>query len=129
MSGAWDVLPDPGPRPEAFAFPFVAASSALAAIEEAVAELQAMASVHDDAVAGAHVDFEGETRRSFDQGFAQLMSRADAGIRQLQAQRDQLADDIAEARRRREASLDATADWDQAMQRHQEAQASAAAQP
>jgi len=124
-----DGLPDPGPRPEAFTFPFAAASAALAAIEEAVAELQAMVSAHDDAVGDARIDFEGETRRSFDRGFAQLMNRTDDRIRQLQAQRDDLADDIVEARRRREANLDATAEWGQAVQRYQEAQASGAVRP
>lgn len=124
-----DGVPEPGPRPEEFEFPFVAAGVALAAIEEAVSELQAAVSVHEDAVVTARVDFEGETRHSFDEGFSDLLSRIGAGIRQLQAQREDLSDDITEARRRQEASIDATADWGQAVQRYREAQAAQLTQP
>lgn len=113
-------MPDPGPRPEAFAFPFAAASAALAAVEEAVAELRATVAVHEDAIVAARVDFEGETRRGFDRGFAQLMGEIAATIGRLQVQSDHISDELAEARRRREASLDATAEWGQAMQRYEE---------
>lgn len=115
--------PHPGPQPDLFRFPFAEADDALAVIEDAGAELRAMLSAHDAAVVGARVDFEGETRDGFDAGFAQLMDEVDGGIQSLDAQRDQLADDIELAQRRQEASLDARADWDRAMDRHREAEA------
>lgn len=107
--------PDPGPRPEEFAFPFAEASAALAAIDRAVTELLAMIQVHEEAVDGARVDFEGETRRSFDRGFAELLAQVDGGVRRLEAQRDQLEGDIEEAHRLRDASLDAVTEWNRAV--------------
>lgn len=112
-----DDVPSPGSRPDDFRFPFAEANAALVAIEDAVAELQAMVAVHEGAVTGAHVDFEGETRTGFDQGFTALLGQVDAGVRRLESQHDQLADDIDEARRRRQDSLEAIGDWNRAMDR------------
>ncbi len=108
-------VPDPGPRPEEFAFPFAEADAALAAIDQAVTELLGMIQVHEQAVGGARVDFEGETRRSFDRGFAELLAQADGGVRRLEDQRDQLEGDIEQAHRLRDASLHAIADWHRAV--------------
>lgn len=115
------MAPHPGPRPEEFRFPFDEAEDALAAIEDAGAEVRAMVSAHEDAVVGARVDFEGETRAGFDQGFEQLMGEAEDGRRRLEAQYDELADDVATARLRREASLDERAEWERALDRYQQA--------
>ncbi len=104
-------VPDPGPRPEEFAFPFAEANAALAAIDQAVTELLALIRVHEEAVIGARVDFEGETRRSFDRGFAELLAQVDGGVARLENQRDQLEGDIEQAHRLRDASLNAIADW------------------
>jgi hypothetical protein len=112
-----DDVPHAGSRPDDFRFPFAEANAALAAIEDAVAELQAMVAVHEGAVAGARVDFEGETRTSFDQGFTTLLGQVDTGVRRLESQRDQLADDIDEAQRRRQDRLEAIGDWNCAMDR------------
>jgi uncharacterized protein YukE len=115
--------PHPGARPLQFQFPFAEAEDALAAIADAIAELQSMVSVHDSAVVSARVNFEGQTRDGFDQGFEQLMAETDSGIQLLENQRSDLEDDIQTAHRRQADSLDAIEDWGQAMQRYREASA------
>lgn len=112
--------PHLGARPEAFEFPFAAAGVALAAIEGAVVELRALLALHEDEAAGARVDFEGEARSGFDSGLQELMAEISALTARLQRQWDELSDEVAEARRRREASLDAAESWDQALRRHEQ---------
>lgn len=113
-----EAAPHPGPRPEVFAFPFAEAAAARAAIDAAADELRALLAAHEDAVAGARVGFEGETREHFDRGFAQLMGEVDQGVAALRAQSAALADDMDEARRRRERSLDELAEWTRADDAH-----------
>lgn len=113
-----EAVPHPGPRPEAFAFPFAAAAAARAAIDAAADELGGLIAVHSDAVAVARVRFEGETRRHFDRGFAELLGEVQHGLAGLRAQSDALGDDLDEARRHREHSLDALAGWTHADQAH-----------
>lgn len=109
-----EAVPHPGPRPAAFAFPFAEAAAARSAIDAAAADLRGLLAVHSDAVTVARVGFEGETRRHFDRGFTQLMAEVDRGLGALRASSDALADDIDEAHRRREHSVDALADWTRA---------------
>lgn len=106
----------PGPRPEEFDFPFAQAAAALGAIEDAAAALADMVSAHERAVTDVRVNFAGQTRDGFDQGFAQLVDRARTAVMALETQRDQLEDDIAAARLRRDQQLDAIADWGRAVQ-------------
>jgi len=119
-----EAVSHPGPRPDAFAFPFAQAATARSAIDTAAADLRGILAVHSDAVGVARVGFEGQAREHFDRGFAQLMAEVDRGLVDLRTQSDTLADDIDEARRR-EHSLDALADWT----RTGEAYAAASAAP
>lgn len=118
-----EAVPHPGPRPEVFAFPFAEAAAARAAMEAAADELRGLLAVHSDAVAGVRIGFEGETREHFDRGFAQLMAEVEHALAQLRAQSHALADDIDDADRRREHSLDALADWTRADAAHRAATA------
>jgi hypothetical protein len=107
----------PGPRPPEFDFPFVEAVAVLGAIDDALGALADVIGAHEWAAADVRVNFAGQTRDGFDQGFAQLMDRARAAATALAVQRDQVEADIAVARRRRDQQLDAIADWGRALQR------------
>lgn len=116
-----DLPPHPGPRPHPFEFPFTEAQAALAEIEACASEVGDTIDRHDSAVGPLRIDFEGETRSSFDRAFEQLLGEVDDGQRGLLTQRDGLQDAIDEARRLREASLDAIDEHDADLRGYEDA--------
>jgi hypothetical protein len=115
-------VPHPGPQPELFQFPFPEAHAACRAIEELIDELRALLRTHHQAVDVARVDFEGRTRREFDQAFDEVTSALDAQVTALGSQLDGLEADIRTAEARRDAALQARADWSRRLDAWQAAQ-------
>jgi len=114
------VPPHPGARPQEFEYPFAEARRALAALGDFADDVAAVVSLHSDALSAVRVNFSGSAREGFEAGFAEVVGAAEQLRTSLLADRDLLEAEIAEARRLRDASLDAIADWESDLQRHED---------
>lgn len=81
----------------AFVFPFALATEAVSEMEAVSARLRAVVRMHDDALAGAHVDFEGATRQQFDADLADALDGLRSHAETLDRDADDLRDTIAVA--------------------------------
>ena len=117
--------PDPGPQPELFEFPFSEAKAAMAEMETTIAALTAGVAGHARAATDAMVDFRGRTASEFQSAMAGQLDAIEAHVRVLDDILAQLDADVAEARRRRDASLDARALWTREMDDYEAALAAA----
>ncbi|MGH8905302.1 MAG: hypothetical protein ACRD0K_01995 [Egibacteraceae bacterium] len=106
-------VPDPGPKPGLFEFPFAQGRAAINAIDDAVVDLRGLVGQHEAAAAYARVGFEGQVREQFDQIFNESMGAWEGKTAILEGQRDELEAALAEAQRRLQASEDAIAEWQQ----------------
>jgi hypothetical protein len=115
------LSPDPGPPPRAFVFPFGQARAALAVGEALVQEIVALLDCHHEAAHTARHGFEGATRAAFDAGLADLTVRFEDRLAALRSDLGALEDDLALARLRQEASVDAIARHQAALYTHRSA--------
>jgi len=113
--------PHPGPPPRAFVFPFAQARAALAVGEALVQEILVLLDRHHEAAHTARHGFEGATRAAFDAGLADLTARFEDQLAALRSDLGALEDDLALARRRQEASVDAIARHQAALHTHRSA--------
>lgn len=105
----------PGPQPELFEFPFAEAKTAMTQIEATMGALSEGVDRHASAASAAVVGFEGRTAREFQSALARQLDAVTAHVGALDRALSDLEDDVAEARRRAEASLDARALWSREM--------------
>ncbi len=115
------LSPHPGPAPDPFEFPFVAAKDALAELDDAVAVLRTGVERHARASSIVMDGFEGRTADEFRAALAGQLDAIDDHIATLNRLRDDLEDDIAAARRRQETAIEARADWSQRMDSYEAA--------
>lgn len=101
----------PGPRPELFEFPFAEATAALDAIEDLVDDLVRLEQRQGDASAAIRVGWEGLTASGFEHHTGVALDRLRGEVRALRHQADQLRADLATARARRDASIEARHAW------------------
>jgi len=120
------VPPHPGPRPTDFEFPFVEARAAIRALQDCADRLVETVGTHRDAAAHATVDFEGATRREFEQTLGDATDDLDRVVQRLREQAGDLEDTVTLAEQRRAASLDAISSWNRALSAHRDAAQAAA---
>lgn len=113
--------PHPGPQPELFEYPFAEAKAAMAEIDTTIAALTAGVAGHASAATDAMVGFQGRAAGAFQSALAAQLDAVEAHVRALDDVLTQLEADVAEAGRRREASLDARALWNRRMDDYQAA--------
>lgn len=80
-----------------FVFPYATAQQAVAAMEDLATQLRSVVNAHNDALAVAHEDFEGETRDQFDRDFASSMDTLITFARYLDGDARDLRSTIASA--------------------------------
>lgn len=118
------AVPDLGPRPEPFEFPFAEASSALQATNELIDDLRSMVSTHTAAAGAARVGFAGAAREQFDTGLEASLEAVEDQVVTLNRDAGALEAMIREARHRRTMSAEAIATYDAALRAHQASLAS-----
>lgn len=123
------VPPHPGPAPDAFAFPFAEARAVLATGAALEVGIAAVISRHGDAAGAVRAGFEGATREDFDRGLVEVTAGLDGDLLAVRDDLGAVEDDMALARQRREASLDAIADHRAALRAHDEAAEAAKTAP
>lgn len=115
MAEPTPLPPHPGSQPELFEFPFAEAKVAMAEIDATMAALRSGIDRHASAATTAMVGFDGRTADEFRAALTRQLDALDAHVGALDRAFGDLEDDIAEARRRSEASLDARALWSREM--------------
>lgn len=104
--------PHPGAPPDAFEFPFAEAAAARRATQDLADELRTLRHVHADARDRVEAGvFEGRTATRFRMRFDQLMDDLERHVRVLDAQAEQIDDDIRQAHRRQQAYEAAFLRW------------------
>ena len=121
MAGPDDTppVPHPGPRPSAFVFPFAEAAAAASALEDMIEEVQSVIDRHETEVEPATVNFSGDSAQAFLTRFADEMSDLRTLKTDLVTEQSELQDAITIAEERREAADAAIAEWQQALQDHE----------
>lgn len=100
--------PHPGPRPEAFTFPFAEGHAALVSMEAELDDLAACVRVHEDAGGELCAITEGASAQAFEAWLASALAR-------LRVERQQLADDVDALRARLALAEQQRADREQAI--------------
>lgn len=126
MRVAEPSVPHPGPRPEAFVFPYAAARRALSAIDELLADLSSLELAHDDAVAISPWQFAGASRQAFELNLGSRLVTVASQRAALQEQHEAIAALIAQARAAEDVRDQHLAAWHRRADRYRQAQASQA---
>ncbi len=106
-----DATYHPGPRPRAFSYPFDEAAAVVAATEDLLAALDAVAELHLTAATHGRVGFAGATRQRFDRALDGTLDDLGRIRRLLRADLGALEDDVAVAERRAVAAEDEQRRW------------------